>query len=302
MWLDLQIFGFRGLWSPYFLTFVLCLAVIYYLITGPFRDRFGKDLPSPTVGQQVFFYSGMVVLYLVKGAPLDLLSHIMMTAHMIQMAILYFVVPILVIRGIPEWIWRKFIKFPIIKQLYKVFAHPLVAFAIFNFFFALYHIPFIFDFTKEHQMVHIVVTFFLFVAAVIMWWPLVTPLEEHDRLQALLKMAYLLGSVFIIAIPCALIIFASEPLFDAYSSQGAWMQAMSLCVPPDVLNGLSGDLTGPDMFSPFDILQDQQLGGIMMMTLQEIFYGIILTWIFYTWFSDKSLEIDPLPSSHPESK
>lgn len=302
MWLDIQIFGFRALWSPYFFTFILCIAIVYYLITGPLRDRLGESLPTPTVGQQIFFYSGMLLLYLVKGAPLDLLSHIMMTAHMIQMAILYFVVPILVIRGLPEWMLRKFITLPIVKPIFRFFSQPIIAFVIFNSFFALYHIPFLFDFTKEHQIVHIIVTLFLFVAAIFMWWPLVTPLREHNKLQPLLKMAYLLGSVFVIAIPCALIIFAPVPLFEAYSSQGAWVQAMSLCVPPDVLNGLSGDISGPDMFSPLDIQEDQQLGGIMMMSLQELFYGIVLAWIFFTWFDKKSLEIDPLPNSQQESK
>lgn len=295
MWLDIQVFGFRSLWSPYFLTFVLALIVSYYLITGPMRGKFGKDLPKPTMFQQMFFYLGMILLYAVKGAPVDLLSHIMMTAHMIQMAILYFIIPIFIIRGIPEWLWRYFVNLPIIKQVFYIFTKPIIALAIFNCFFAMYHIPMIFDFTKSNQPIHIAVTLFLFITAVFMWWPLVTPLKEHNTLQALLKMGYLLASIFIVAIACALIIFATEPLFAAYSSQGAWIQAMSLCVPSDVLTGISGDLSGPEMFSPLSTLEDQQLGGVVMMYLQELVYGIILAWIFFSWFSNKSLQVDPLP-------
>src|SRR5690625_2358322 len=104
MWLDIQIFGFRALWSPLFLTFIICISIAYFLITGPMRDRFDKKLPAPIIRQQLYFYSSMLLIYLVKGAPVDLLSHIMMSAHMIQMAILYFIVPIFIIRGLLKWV------------------------------------------------------------------------------------------------------------------------------------------------------------------------------------------------------
>lgn len=301
MWLDIQIFGFRALWSPYFLTFIIALAVTYFLITGPMRHKFGKGLPKPTILQQVFFYLAMLLLYAVKGAPIDLLSHIMMSAHMTQMAILYFVIPIFIIRGIPEWILRSLVDLPIVKPIFSLFTKPIIALAIFNCFFAMYHIPMIFDFTKSNQPVHIAVTLFLFITAIFMWWPIVTPLKEHNTLQPLLKMGYLLVSIFVVAIACALIIFASAPLFAAYSSQGDWIQSLSLCVPPDVLNGISGDLSGPEMFSPLSALEDQQLGGVIMMYLQEFVYGIILTWIFFSWFTKRSLEIDPLPTDNPSN-
>lgn len=298
MWLDIQIFGFRALWSPYFFIYLLCISVAYFLITGPMRNRFGKNLPKPTTGQQWFFYSGLLFVYLVKGAPIDLLAHIMMSAHMIQMAILYFVVPIFIIRGLPKWLLRRLISLPIVKPLFSIFTHPLIALAIFNCLFAMYHLPVVFDFTKSNQLVHSFVTIFFFLTAIFMWWPIVNPLKEHTRLQPLQKMAYLLASIFMVSIACALIIFASEPLFESYSSQGAWVQSMSLCVPADVLNGLSGDLSGPDMFSPLDAQEDQQLGGIIMMFLQEIIYGIIFGWIFFSWFSKKNMEIDPISETY----
>ena len=55
MWLEIQIFGFRALWSPYFLTFVIVLGLVYFLITGPKRTRFG-EVSKPTMNQQLFFY------------------------------------------------------------------------------------------------------------------------------------------------------------------------------------------------------------------------------------------------------
>src|SRR5699024_3570212 len=155
MWLDIQIFGFRALWSPYFLTFIIALAVTYFLITGPMRHKFGKGLPKPTILQQVFFYLAMLLLYAVKGAPIDLLSHIMMSAHMTQMAILYFVIPIFIIRGIPEWILRSLVILPFLKPLFIFFIKQIFVLVIFNCFFAMYLIPMIFDLINFNQPFHI---------------------------------------------------------------------------------------------------------------------------------------------------
>src|SRR5690625_5757612 len=117
MWLEIQIFGFQALWSPYFFTYVFALGLLYFLITGPLRHNFG-DHAKPTVKQQTMFYVGLLVLYIAKGSPIDLLSHIMLTTHMIQMAIYLLVFPVLVIKGIPAWVWENVIYKPIIRPLF----------------------------------------------------------------------------------------------------------------------------------------------------------------------------------------
>ncbi|ASK63611.1 cytochrome c oxidase assembly factor CtaG [Virgibacillus phasianinus] len=294
MWLELQIFGFRALWSPYYMIFVLALAVAYYLLTGPYRGKFG-GAEKPTTKQQICFYTAMVLLYLIKGSPVDLLTHIMLTAHMIQMAIYYLIFPILIIRGIPVWIWRKFLSFPVIKPFVKLFTKPLIALLLFNTLFSLYHIPDVFDFAKSSPIIHAIVSTVILVAAFIVWWPMVTPVKEYDTIPPILKIAYIFANGVLITPACVLIIFADVPLFATYSDGGAWIQALSLCVPVDVLNGLSGALTGPEMFSPMTTLEDQQLGGIIMKLMQEITYGCVLARIFFTWFSRESLKVDPIP-------
>lgn len=296
MWLDLQIFGFRALWSPYFLFTVIIIGILYILMTITFRHKFG-NVPKPTILQIIYFYLGLILLYIAKGAPIDLLSHIMLSAHMIQMVILYLVIPILFILSLPHWIIEKFIELPIIKPIFTFFTHPIIALLLFNFLFALYHLPVIFDFSKSSQLAHVSITTILFILAIFMWWPIVTPLEKYNRLNPLLKMIYLVGSIFIVSIACALIIFAKEPLFEAYSAKGAWIQSLSLCVPIDILNGLSGNLSGAEFFSPLSTLEDQQLGGILMMFLQQFIYGLIIARIFFGWFSDKNMTIDPLPTA-----
>lgn len=296
MWLDIQIFGFRALWSPYFILFILAVALVYYLITGRFRHKLGGG-EKVTGKQQTFFYSSLVVLYLVKGSPIDLLSHIMLSAHMAQLAILFLVFPIFFIKGIPVWIWEKVIEAPIIKPLFTLFSKPLIALVLFNLLFSIYHMPAVFDFSKSSQLAHTLITIVIILAAMMMWWTVIGPIRRYDRVIPLLKIGYIFAGAALITPACVLIIFASTPLFSAYSSDGAWIQAMSLCVPGDVLDGLAPEISGAEMFSPMSTMDDQQLGGIIMQTLSTIIYATMIGRVFFGWFASASHTIDPLPDA-----
>src|SRR5690625_4059089 len=173
MWLDLQIFGFRALWSPYFATYLFTLCLIYFLVTGPFKEKFGGT-ENPTIKNQVYFYLGIIILYIVKGSPIDLLAHIMLSAHMIQLAIYFLVFPIFIIKGIPVWIWRKLFNAPILKHILKVFSHPIISLVLFNLLFSLYHMPIVFDFSKSSRITHGSISVVILFTAFMLWWNVLT--------------------------------------------------------------------------------------------------------------------------------
>ncbi|MBB6454994.1 putative membrane protein [Salirhabdus euzebyi] len=295
MWAKIQIFGFRALWSPYFFLFILALAVLYYLVTGPLRHKFGgneEDIPS--VKQRISFYAGLALLYIVKGSPVDLLSHIMFMAHMIQMAFYYLVFPILIIRGIPVWIWKKVFNTKGLRHVLNLLTKPLIAIFLFNFLFSIYHLPDILDYSKSHEISHSVISVVLLFAAFCMWWPLLTPIKEQQIMKPLYKILYIFGNGVLITPACGLIMFSSIPLYSTYSDVQAWSNALSLCVPLDVLQGIT--LSGPELFSNISLLHDQQAGGILMKVLQEVIYGIILGSVFFKWFRSENRGVDPIPN------
>lgn len=300
MFMELLIFGFRALWSPYFLTFCILLGVAYYLVTGPYRHKFGGENEEvPTVSQHVLIYVGLLLLYIVKGSPVDLLSHIMLTAHMTQMAIFLLLFPILIIKGIPLWIWRKIVYAPILKPIILFFTKPLISLLLFNGLFSVYHIPVIFDFSKSAPIWHFLIHGILLLAAFNVFLPLLLPFEEINTMSPMVKIGYIFANGVLITPACALIIFSSEPLYSAYSESGAWLQALALCVPGDVLSGITIPLSGPEVFSPLSTVLDQQLGGIIMKVLQEIIYIVLLTTTFFRWFNSKTREIDPISDDTP---
>lgn len=297
MWLDIQIFGNIALWSPYFASFVVLIGIGYFLIVGPLGRSYEGYEPA-TIQQHVYFVISLVLLYVAKGSPIDLLSHIMLSMHMAQLAVLFLVFPIFFIQGIPVWLWKKIINAPVIKPAFEFLSKPILALIMFNLLFSIYHMPAVFNFSKTSQLAHTSITVIVLLAAILMWWNVVTPIKERDKIIPILKIVYIFANAALITPACALIIFATDPLFAAYSSEGAWMQAMSLCVPNNVLNGIGSDLSGAEMLSPLSTADDQQLGGIIMQTLSTIIYATMIGRIFFSWFKKESHTIDPLPTTH----
>ncbi|GAA0460394.1 cytochrome c oxidase assembly factor CtaG [Alkalibacillus silvisoli] len=292
MWDKIQIFGFRALWSPEIILITALLILLYYLFTGPLKHKAGLT-EEPSRSQKISMYSALIIFYIIKGSPVYLLSHIVIMAHMAQMAVFYLLVPILVIKGIPvEW-WKKVFNAPILKNFLKLFTKPLLAVLLFNVLFSLYHVPFVLDFTKTSNLVHWPVTLILFMFAFFMWWPLFTPIKEQQIMKPLFKILYIFGAGMLLTPACALIIFADTPLYATYSEPDAFMTAMALCVPTSVLDGMS--FGGPQVFLNMPLVYDQQAGGIIMKVSQELLYGGFLARIFYNWFKSEDRGVDPLP-------
>ncbi|TKC18533.1 cytochrome c oxidase assembly factor CtaG [Robertmurraya kyonggiensis] len=298
--LTLNMFGFRALWSPFFFLAILIVTIGFFLITVKYRDKF-KDTEALTTKQGVYFTTGMILLYAIKGSPLDLMGHLMFYAHMIQMAVLYLVIPPLFIVGIPQWIWKKILNQPFLNNVFRFFTKPLIALILFNGMFSFYHIPLIFDIIKIDMWMHASYTVLLFVMAIFMWWPLINQVEGEHRLSGVKKIGYIFADGILLTPACALIIFADVPMYDTFSDPSAWAKALELCVSPTILSTLS--LSGPEMFNSMSLLHDQQLGGVLMKVLQEIVYGVVLFQVFFEWYrkEQEETEAEKLHRLDPQS-
>ncbi len=290
--MSIEIFGFRALWSPYFFLVLLAITILYFIMIGPIREKYA--LGEKATNRQIsFFVSGMVLIYIFKGSPVDLIGHLMFSAHMAQMAVLYLVVPPLLILGMPFWMLRSFVNHRYVKPVFKLLTFPLFALIVFNGVFSFYHIPLIFDVVKTNMFFHAMTTSVLFIASVMMWWPLINPLPEWQTLSGLKKVGYIFADGVLLTPACALIIFADTPLYATFSDPTAWLTALELCVPSSMLATL--DLGGPEIFNSLPLLEDQQLGGVIMKIIQEIVYGTILGMIFFQWVR-KEREADKIDS------
>ena len=282
--MSLSVFGFQALWSPYLIGLCVFLTVLYFLITVAWRKDFKVSEPLKR-SEAIYFILAMITLYIIKGSPIDLLGHIMFTMHMVQMAFLLLLVPILLIKGIPWWIWKVVVELPVIKTLVKVLTQPVIAIFIFIGLFSVYHIPSVFDAIKLDASTHGLFTFILFLSALFMYWPLLNKVEGQHKMKNILKLAYIAANAVLITPACALIIFANAPMYETYTNPEMWMQAMALCVPASTLSGLT--LTGPELFSNMSPVSDQQVGGVLMKIIQEIIFGTILYRVFMDWWKNE---------------
>ncbi len=102
-----------------------------FLIIGPYRMRF--EHATKVSKKQVFYFTtGIVLLYFVKGGPIDLIGHIIFSAHMFEMAVMYIAVPPLLLLGIPVWLYRYITSFKFVQIILKIFTKPLIALFVFN--------------------------------------------------------------------------------------------------------------------------------------------------------------------------
>lgn len=282
--MPLSIFGFQAMWSPVMIGVIVFLTILYFLITVKWRNDFKVSEPLK-MREAVYFLVGIVLLYIVKGSPVDLMAHIMFSFHMVQMALLLLLIPPLLMKGIPWWAWKVVIELPVVRRVFPVLTKPLLSLIVFSGLFSFYHIPLFFDYIKLDEGLHGTYTFILFLSALFMWWSIIEIKGITGRLHGLKKIGFIIGSAVLITPACALIIFTGTPLYDTYTNSDSWLKAMELCVPASTLAGLS--LSGPELFSNMTPIADQQLGGILMKIVQEIIYAVFLMSIFFKWYKNE---------------
>ncbi|MCG7408612.1 cytochrome c oxidase assembly factor CtaG [Paenibacillus sp. ACRRX] len=290
----LEQFTFADLWSPLILVAAVLIIILYLGLTGPFRSRFERSEP---VGawKKFMFIIGIVLLYLVQGGPINVMSHMMFTFHMVMMSVSYIIVPPLLMLGMPSWLWRYLLDRPVMRKL-KWAMHPILTALLFNVLFSFYHVPAVHDYVMLNYGVHIIYYIALFITSVMMWWPIVTPVPEWVILTDVKKMGYIFLNGMLITPACALIIFADTPLYSTYTDPDTWAQAMGYCVAGDP-KALLAAFGGPQFFNWFDGAEDQQLGGILMKMVQELMYGAILAYVFSQWFRREGKDDDDVVES-----
>lgn len=289
--MPLSIFGFQALWSPYFILVIVFLTVVYFLTTMKWRKAFKTSEPLKK-SEAISFVLAMVSLYIIKGSPIDLMAHIMFTYHMVQMAFLLLFIPLLIIKGVPWWIWKVVVEVPLVKKFFNVLTKPVIAALVFTGLFSFYHLPVILDFIKMNEILHGAYTFILFLSAILMYWPLVNTVPGQAELKGLYKVGYIIANAVLITPACGLIIFADNPMYATYTEGEAWLKAMELCVPIETLAGLS--LTGPQLFTNMTSIEDQQLGGVLMKIIQEIIFGVLLASVFMKWYRSEQKNPDEI--------
>ncbi|MEW9669324.1 cytochrome c oxidase assembly protein [Ammoniphilus sp. 3BR4] len=253
--------GLFAMWNPWQLLLALAIGFLYFYLIGPGRQRF--EHVTPVKGRHItLFISGLVLYFIAAGSPLNYYGHhYLFSAHMLQQALMYYMVPPLLILGLPRYLLEAFYSVKPVRKLLE--THMLLTIFAFNFLFSIYHLPLIFDAVMKSELLMTISHLILFLSAFQMWWPIINPLPEIKQMSELRKMAYIICGAVLITPACALIIFADSIVYEVYRGV-------------------------PQLFEWLPPLDDQQLGGILMKLVQEIAFGSVLAYIFFRWFRQEN--------------
>jgi putative membrane protein len=251
---------------------VILFVGIYVIVARRTGNRF---LPY-----QVWALSAaMAALILTLDGPLDALEDArLFTAHMVQHLMLALVIPPLLLLGTPDWLVRPLLSFNPLRRTIRILVYPVVAYLIYNLVLVGLHSPKLFDLMCYNEDFHILMHLVLLGTAILLWWPLLSPIPELPRLSYPAQMLYLFFWLIPMAAVAAPITMASTIIYPWYQ-QG-----------PHPL-GLSP-------------LSDQVLGGLTMWVGAGFYMIGVFTTIYFHWASREDLdepEFNLLPPGSAET-
>ncbi|EGK13548.1 CtaG like protein [Desmospora sp. 8437] len=260
---------------------VLLVIGLYLVFTGPLRKRF-PDSEPPSIRQLSYFLTAALIFYFSLGSPMEMIGHELFSIHMVQMSLLFIVMPPFLLMGLPGWMVAPVFRLKGVGNLAKVLVHPVFATFFFNGMIWLYHLPWVFDRLMEVPALHTGARALLLIGGVAMWFSVLCPVPEMDKMSELKKMGYLYANGMLLTPACIMIAFSDTPFFALFHEQS-------------------------QMFPILTPLHDQQLGGVLMKIIQEIVYvGVIVYIFFFQWVRKERekdrLEAEESAGNHPVSQ
>ncbi|MEI3612825.1 cytochrome c oxidase assembly protein [Pseudogracilibacillus sp. SO30301A] len=245
------------IWDIPHLVFTMMITCSYILYV--------KHNPPPSIKplQPILFLVGIWLLYVMIGSPLLAFSYLSFSFHMIQMSFLFFIIPPLILLGIPERLYKKMEAF-YLKWKMPAIIEPKIALISFAILFLLYHLPNILSILTDYPILQKTYVILLFLLSFRMVWPIASP-NPRDRFLTEKRKKYLWQSSVYIMPAC--MVFIISALFGSMNNPFLGEVAAHLCLP--------ADRTIQVLPAPFNTKYDQMLAGFFMIGLHKI--GLVVT-------------------------
>lgn len=205
------------------------------------------------------FSGALAVLFGTLTGPLHELSdYYLFSAHMVQHMLLVFTMPPLLLYGLPGWMLRPLLPDGRLLRLGRAVTRPFGAFTAFNVVLVAWHLPPLYNLAMEQHAIHIAMHLMFMAAAVILWWPVLSPLGELPRAPYAVQLLYL----FVVGLPMVMVaIFISMadgllyPYYAAAPRIWEWLRPQA----------------------------DQHLGGLIMWIPGGFVFLVAISVVFFRW-------------------
>jgi cytochrome c oxidase assembly factor CtaG len=244
-------------WNPVVLLLLILLVGAYVYSIGPLRRKYQL---SETVsrGRVVAFLLGVVVIVLCVITPLQAVSHILFTGHMIQHMLLALGAAPLLVVGVPDWLARFYLRPRFLLFIWRWATMPLLASVLFNANMWIWHAPAVMNVMMMNGSVHYLSLALYLFTGLLFWSPLFgAQVEGLFTLNAAAKLIYILLSDMPMVLLGAGLTF-TPPLYPMYAETAR-------------LLGWSPSF-------------DQQLGGLIMWIPGGLYLIVIASIVLIQWF------------------
>ena len=167
------------------------------------------------------------------------------------------VVPPLLLLGTPAWLIRPLLRTRGMRGIAGFLTRPLIAFAIYNVVFVIWHFPFMYNTALENHDLHIIQHLMFIGTATMMWWPVVNPVPELARMPGPVQILYLFAIGLPASVVSAFIALSEDVVYPFYGRAPRVMELTAL--------------------------EDQQLGGMIMWVPGMILLWAAITVVFFRW-------------------
>lgn len=209
----------------------LLATIIFYLLTIHLLENKYRGSIIISNSQIIVFLLACSIFYVSFGSPMATHSHHYLSVHMLQMSIISFVIPPMLIFSLPYIFLKKFV--PLLK-------YPIFGVVFFAILFSSYHVPTAFNWLMSSHQLHIASHLILFGAAIMMWLPLTPVLVK--KILGLNERKYMHYVMWFVMPPCIFLLIMNVELY-------------ALLDTPNKL---------------FSNLMDQRISGIIMISLHQL--------------------------------
>jgi putative membrane protein len=230
--------------------------VAAYLIAGRRRARETGEAVDKRLNR--FFVAGVAVLWIGADWPIhDLAERYLYLVHMVQHMLFTLIAPPLLIAGMPAWLLRRYLRPRQVAAAFGFLTKPLVALILFNSALLFVHWPAVVELSVRSGWTHFGLHVLLVSTALLMWWPVMSPLPEYPALPAPGQMLYLFLQSLAPTIPASFLTFGDHLLYPVYG-------------------------TFPRIWG-MSALTDQLIAGLIMKLVGGAILWTFITMIFFRW-------------------
>jgi putative membrane protein len=222
----------------------------------------GEETPAHN---RRLFLSGMAVLFVVSVWPMhDVAEQRWYLAHMVQHMAFTLVAAPLLVAGIPAWMWRAVLRPHAVARAWRFVTRPVMALAVSSAVLLFTHWPAVVEASVRSEPLHFALHAVLLLSALIMWWPVFSPLPEMPPATAPVQMLYLFAQSLAPTIPASFLTFGHAPLYKVYE-------------------------TFPRLFG-LPALTDQLIAGLLMKIVGGLILWGYIAVIFFRWHARETAE------------